>query len=473
MTPRSRQRLIYVAGDYLATNVAWLLFNAARYYLLPRRTWSFHSLEGYLTSTTVVAGQILFPLLMLGIYWISGYYENVFRKSRAEEFTTTASATFAGSLLIFFVVLLNDMTDNLLLDWGLLAIMFGMLFTLVYSVRLATTRTVTRRLRRGEISFPTIVVGEADEAADFITHTDTPRFMGFRMAGIADPHATGHSVSQRTGLPVVELDSIEQLAAEVGAENIVVLPSSGESDTLRLINRLFPLEKRIFIFPDELHMLLSRPRTTNIVGDPLLDISRTDVAQSTVNLKRLGDIFLSALTLVALAPILAAVAIAVRIDSPGPAFYRQRRIGYHKRPFDIIKFRTMTTDAESEGPRLSQGDDDPRITRIGRFLRKYRIDELPQFWNVLRGEMSIVGPRPEREHYIARIMERAPYYALLHQVRPGITSWGMVRYGYASNVDQMIERLKFDMLYIGNLSFAVDMKIVFYTVSTVIKGKGQ
>ncbi len=165
------------------------------------------------------------------------------------------------------------------------------------------------------------------------------------------------------------------------------------------------------------------------------------------------------------------MAIIIKRQSPGPVIYRQTRIGRHKRPFNILKFRSMRVDAETNGPSLSTVDD-PRVTPVGRFMRKYRIDELPQFWNVLRGDMSLVGPRPEREFYIRRILERAPYYSLIHQVRPGITSWGMVKYGYASSVEQMIERMKYDLLYIENLSFGVDIKIIFYTFNTVITGKG-
>lgn len=131
----------------------------------------------------------------------------------------------------------------------------------------------------------------------------------------------------------------------------------------------------------------------------------------------------------------------------------------------------MTIDAESEGPALSSLDD-PRITRLGHYMRKYRLDELPQFWNVLKGDMSIVGPRPERDYYIKQIVARVPYYNLIHQVRPGITSWGMVKFGYASSVDQMIERLRYDLLYIDNVSLNVDLKIILYTVNTVITGKG-
>lgn len=131
----------------------------------------------------------------------------------------------------------------------------------------------------------------------------------------------------------------------------------------------------------------------------------------------------------------------------------------------------MYVNAEASGPSLSS-ENDPRVTRVGRILRKYRLDELPQFWNVLKGEMSLVGPRPEREYFLSRIIAKAPYYVLLLQVRPGITSWGMVKYGYAENVDEMIERSRYDLLYLENISFTVDMKILFHTVHTVATGKG-
>ncbi|MDE6741459.1 MAG: sugar transferase, partial [Muribaculaceae bacterium] len=179
-----------------------------------------------------------------------------------------------------------------------------------------------------------------------------------------------------------------------------------------------------------------------------------------------------AITLLALSPLFIILAVKVKMDSKGPVFYTQERIGLKERPFKIIKFRTMRTDAEADGPQLSN-DDDPRVTKSGKVMRKFRLDELPQFWNVLKGEMSIVGPRPERKYFINKIIEKAPYYTLLYQARPGITSWGMVKYGYASRVDEMVERSKYDLLYISNMSILVDLKIMLYTVLTILEGKGK
>jgi lipopolysaccharide/colanic/teichoic acid biosynthesis glycosyltransferase len=178
------------------------------------------------------------------------------------------------------------------------------------------------------------------------------------------------------------------------------------------------------------------------------------------------------LALVLLSPLYALTILAVKLDSQGPAFYKQERIGKGGKVFNIIKFRSMQVNAEAAGPLLSS-DHDPRITRVGRFMRKVRLDEIPQFYNVFIGEMSLVGPRPERQHFIDQIVILAPHYTHLHKVRPGITSWGMVKYGYAENVEQMIRRMKYDLLYIENMSLLVDLKILIYTVLTVVQGRGK
>jgi exopolysaccharide biosynthesis polyprenyl glycosylphosphotransferase len=190
------------------------------------------------------------------------------------------------------------------------------------------------------------------------------------------------------------------------------------------------------------------------------------------SLKRIVDISVSALALMVLSPLFLVLAILVRLSSPGPIFFRQDRIGKFGRVFRIIKFRSMYCDAEKDGPQLSSSTD-PRITPIGRWMRRTRMDETPQFWNVLKGDMSLVGPRPERQHFIDAIMEVAPHYRHLHKVRPGITSWGQVKFGYAENVEQMVRRLKYDILYIENMSLAVDLKILAYTVLIILRGDGK
>ena len=213
-------------------------------------------------------------------------------------------------------------------------------------------------------------------------------------------------------------------------------------------------------------------KTSSVMYEPLIDITPEYLPTWQRILKRGFDIVFSLIALILLLPLYIFLAIGVKKSSPGPIFYRQERIGYHGKPFHIIKFRSMKDNAETSGPMLSSKSDD-RITPFGKFMRQYRLDETPQFYNVLIGDMSLVGPRPERQYYIDQITERVPYYPLLLGIKPGITSWGQVKFGYAENVDEMIERLRWDILYIENMSIEMDIKILIYTVMIVLKKEGK
>lgn len=465
----------YVAGDWLATSLAWLAFNVIRFtdVVEPANGAPDLTLGAFLMIPPVILGQILFPIGMLGVYYLSGYYNRPFFKSRIEEFVTTFTTAAIGSLIIYFIAIIDDPIPDRASNYELLAMLFGLLFSLVYLTRLGITAFATNLVHSRVLVFPTVIVGTGPDAVALYNRLTHPRNRptGYKVAGFASfPGVAAPKTLE--GLPVVPLDNISEELTRLGASHIALTAHpDGLDATLQTIHTLFGLGSPVLTSPNLFNLLTPKRRLSDVAGEPLTDITVPSVGQSTLNLKRAGDVLVSSLALIALLPVFAAVAIAIKLDSKGTVFYRQERVGYQKRPFRILKFRTMRSDAESKGPRLSSGND-PRITPVGRFLRKYRIDEFPQFWNVLKGDMSIVGPRPEREYFIRQILPKAPYYALVHQVRPGITSWGMVKHGYASSVDEMVSRLQYDLIYLDNISFLVDLKILFYTINTVVTGKG-
>ncbi len=235
----------------------------------------------------------------------------------------------------------------------------------------------------------------------------------------------------------------------------------------------FPTGKEILVVPRVYDILTGAARIGELEDDsPMVRITAQHMSDSEICIKRFMDVLLSAVTMIVLSPLYLVLAVAVYGSSPGPVIYRQERIGRFGRSFLIYKFRTMIAGAENDTPQLAT-DDDPRVTKVGHWLRKYRLDELPQLWNVLKGDMSLVGPRPEREFFIRQIQEKAPYYCLLYKIRPGLTSWGPIKVGYTDTLDKMIRRLNYDIAYMENQSLYLDMKILFFTIGVLLNGKGK
>ena len=273
------------------------------------------------------------------------------------------------------------------------------------------------------------------------------------------------------------LGSYKDLRSVIKSNNIeevlIAIEQSEQHQILEgIINDLEGVDVLIKVKPNNYDILAGRVKMQSIFDVPLIEIKHDLMPVWQFTLKRLFDLVISLSALFLLSPLFLFSTFLVKIGSQGPVFFYQERIGIHGNLFNIIKFRSMFIDAEKNGPQLSS-DSDPRITKWGNIMRRYRIDELPQFWNVLIGEMSIVGPRPEREFYAKQIIEKAPHYKHLQKVKPGITSWGMVRYGYASSVDEMIERLRYDIIYIENMSIFNDLKVLIYTFKIVFQGRGK
>ncbi len=476
MVSVKRQRFIYVAGDLVATSLAWFVFNIIRFFNVTQEYGSYHKLERYLSEDPVWMGQIFFPMLMMMLYYLSGYYNRVFFKSRVDEFTMTAATAFIGTIIIYFVAILDDPIPDRISNYELLLILLLLLFAMVYATRLTITTVTRRRISAGQLRFNSLIIGTSTSAITLrhkLSALKGPRAAAYNVIGyVSTDNSSNSRPSNDFDLPVYTLEDLPGITKTLNIKNLIVATQpEGMQHTLDIINQLLPLDLPVLISPSLLHVITSKPKISDVNGELLIDISHANMSEYTVNMKRMGDIIVSFTALIVLAPLLATIAVAIKFSSRGSVFYSQERIGLRKRPFTIYKFRSMTSDAETDGPALSSSND-KRITPVGHILRKYRLDELPQFWNVLKGDMSLVGPRPEREFYIRQIIRKAPYYTLIHQVRPGITSLGMVKHGYASNIDQMIERLQYDIIYLENISLTVDLKILMYTVSTVINGRG-
>lgn len=462
----SWQRGKYLLSDFLASSLAWLLFNILRF----EEQAVFHgysSLGSYLSSSTVSAGQVFVPLFWLFLFWLSGYYNKPYGKSRLGEFFNTFITVALGSTLLFFGMVLNDLPPSYEIYYRFFSVSFLLQFSLCYAGRLCLTQDCLRKIQSGKYALNVLIIGTGARAwalSDELTH------QGYAVRGFIreddDVQACVPPSSVLGGWA-----DLGRVIAEAKIDELVIVPEAAED--VQWVKKLYGLY--VYKIPVKLLLTESHPlargHLRTIHGSPLIDVTDNHFSDAERNIKWLADKLLSILALIVLSPLLLYIACRVKLDSRGPVFFRQERIGFHGRPFWIYKFRTMYVGAEDRGPALSK-EDDPRITPFGRTMRKYRLDELPQFWNVLRGDMSLVGPRPERKFFIDQIIRRAPYYYLLHNVRPGITSLGMVKYGYASDVAQMTERLKYDILYYENMSLALDITILFYTIKTVFTGKG-
>ncbi|MGN1245467.1 MAG: sugar transferase [Muribaculaceae bacterium] len=475
MTNIQLQRLKYVAGDLVSSAIAVLLYNIARYWLGSERIVAMHgfaTLQSFLLNDSVMMGQLLFPLAMMGVYYLSGYYTEVIRKSRLQEFVTTLITSLISALIVFFVAVINDLVSERAYNYEMIVIFWLISFVMVYSVRLFFTNKMAHKIKTGKLLTNVMIIGAGEKAAAFGADlAGKNRSLGYDVVGYVS--IGDEKPSEKLCQPVYALDRLKDVCDTVSVSEFIIIPERHDTKTiLHTVNALFPLNRPIKIKPDIYNILVSRVRLSDFHGEPLIDISGSCMGYSATNIKRVADCVLSALALVLLMPLFVYVAYRIKRESEGGVLYKQTRIGLHNRPFTIYKFRTMRVDAEKDGvPRLSSSDDD-RITPFGKVMRKYRIDELPQFWNVLKGDMSIVGPRPEREYFIEQITQRAPFYTLLHQVRPGITSMGMVKFGYAGSVDEMVERMKYDLIYLENMSLLNDLKIMVYTIETVLTGKG-
>ena len=455
--------------DLVAAFVVWVLFMYFRQIVNDGRV--FENVQIHIPKYNFFSSLVVYPFFCLFVNWLSGIYVNPLNHQKTNVLLTTFAASIVISITIFFFLLLDDVIVSYEFYYYSLLVLLGLHFTITFLFRLVLVSTVKRNYRKKKWTTNTIIIGTGKNAQKISNELQRKSERNTLIGFVSEKN-------RRLAQPSIEstLGNMSQISEIITKyqieEAVIALDENDEKTLFSIINALFQFDVEIRFTAGVYEILTGSAQVREPGISPLVNITSPSMPDWQICVKRFVDIFVSIFALLLLLPVIIFFTLWIKTDSNGTAFYKQERIGRYGRSFNILKFRTMRMGAEAGTPRLSSSTDN-RVTSVGRILRKYRVDELPQFWNVLKGDMSLVGPRPERMYYINQIIETAPYYCLIYKIRPGLTSWGPIRIGYSDTIEKMVERLNYDVIYMDKMSLLVDLKIILQTIEVIFKGKGM
>lgn len=458
----------FVVGDWIAAFVAWLVFFDLRKRILAEESenlFQFH----------ILAGASIVSFFWVCIYLFSGLYKEVFRKSRTKESFQLIGVNLIGATIIFFTLLLDDQgVRQYTAYYKTFGLYYGIQTLFSVWTRIVIISSVKQRIRNKNLYFNTLLIGSGKSAEEIYTEVnENHQLLGLKFIGFVRVDDYSEDLLNKKLRNFGTLKTLTTAIRRCRVEHVIIAVEKNEEKSIQyILNVLEGSKIKIGIIPDIYQLIIGSVKVNQLLGIPLIEVNQDLIPLWQQTLKRGIDIAVSIFILIFGLPFFLIIASFTRFTSPGPIFYMQERVGKDGKPFQIIKFRSMKVNAETEGPALASKLDD-RITSWGKWMRRFRLDELPQFYNVLIGDMSLVGPRPERKFFIDQIVQVAPEYLHLQKVRPGLTSLGQVKFGYAENLDEMVKRLKYDILYIENMSLAMDFRILLYTILIILQGRGK
>ncbi|MCX7797885.1 MAG: sugar transferase [Melioribacter sp.] len=463
---KKTEKIFLLITDFITINFSWFLF----FYLRVNTGW----------FELISQPDFFLPMLAIYFYWliiftIVGMYRTWFAQSRFDEISTLFKTSFVGIFILLFLILYDDYKTGVSTPFRFFIFMYWIIFFVVVSTGRILIRSVQRSLLiKGFGRRNALIVGFNPKSYEIYDMINNHKALGLDVVGFVS--VLNENVDRTyNGTKVIDsVNNLEAVIEKYNVKNVIIsVERHHEELILDIISRCDGKNVEIKIVPDLYDIISGQVKTSQIYGIPLIDIMPELMPEWEKKLKRLFDIVFSLTLLIVTSPFTILAAIAIKLESEGPIFYKQERMGMNGKIFKIIKFRTMIKDAEKHTGPVWSTKDDPRVTKVGKILRKIRLDEVPQAINILKGDMSFVGPRPERPYFVEKLSKEIPLYKRRLKVRPGLTGWAQVKHKYDESLEDVKIKLKYDLYYIENMSLRLDFKIIFRTIFVVLFGKGH